>query len=130
MQEFFKDSEHLEKEIVTNNFEELQINYKRVIKKFNTLAKQYTRVKRITDNMVLNQAKLQDNLGVSPGMCARWVRLTYNKALNKSIQSYCCAHNAALHAINASTDSSNIIPGAAVFSYRSASGKIDGNSLA
>lgn len=76
---------------------------------------------------VINQAKLQDNLGVSPGMCARWVRLTYNKALNKSIQSYCCAHNAALHAINASTDSSNIIPGAAVFSYRSSSGKIDGN---
>lgn len=59
MQELFKDSEYLEKEIVTNNFEELQIDYKRVIKKFNTLAKQYTSVKRITDNMVLNQAKLQ-----------------------------------------------------------------------
>ena len=59
MQELFKDSENLEKEIITNNIEELQIDYKRVIKKFNTLAKQYTRVKNITDNMVMNQAKLQ-----------------------------------------------------------------------
>ena len=59
MQELFKDSEHLEQEIVTNNFEELQVDYKRVIKKFNTLAKQYTRVKTITDNMLINQEKLQ-----------------------------------------------------------------------
>ena len=28
-------------------------------KKFNTLAKQYTRVKTITDNMIINQEKLQ-----------------------------------------------------------------------
>ncbi len=59
MQELLKDSEHLEQEIVTNNFEELQVDYKRVIKKFNTLAKQYTRVKSITDNMLINQEKLQ-----------------------------------------------------------------------
>ena len=59
MQELFKDSEHLEQEIVTNNFKELQVDYKRVIKKFNTLAKQYTRVKTITDNMFIHQEKLQ-----------------------------------------------------------------------
>ena len=59
MQELFKESEHLEQEIVTNNFKELQVDYKRVIKKFNTLAKQYTRVKTITDNMLVNQEKLQ-----------------------------------------------------------------------
>ena len=59
MQELFKDSEHLEQEIKTNNFKELQVDYKRVIKKFNTLAKQYTRVKTITDNMLINQEKLQ-----------------------------------------------------------------------
>ena len=59
MQELFKDSECLEQEIETNNFIELQVDYKRVIKKFNTLAKQYTRVKSITDNMLINQEKLQ-----------------------------------------------------------------------
>ena len=59
MQELFKESEHLEQEIVTKNFKELQVDYKRVIKKFNTLAKQYTRVKTITDNMLINQEKLQ-----------------------------------------------------------------------
>ena len=59
MQELFKDSEHLEQEIETNNFKELQVDYKRVIKKFNTLAKQYTRVKTITDNMLINHEKLQ-----------------------------------------------------------------------
>ena len=59
LQELFKDSEHLEKEIETNSFKELQVDYKRVIKKFNTLAKQYTRVKTITDNMLVNQEKLQ-----------------------------------------------------------------------
>ena len=59
MQELFKESEHLEQEIVTKNFKELQVDYKRVIKKFNTIAKQYTRVKTITDNMLINQEKLQ-----------------------------------------------------------------------
>lgn len=59
MQEMFKDTSHLEKELVTNNFQELQIDYKRVIKKFNTLAKQYTRVKTITDNILINQEKLE-----------------------------------------------------------------------
>ena len=59
MQELFKDSEHLEQEIEINNFKELQVDYKRVVKKFNTLAKQYTRVKTITDNMLINQEKLQ-----------------------------------------------------------------------
>lgn len=59
MQELFKDSEHLEQEIEINNFKELQVDYKRVIKKFNTLAKQYTRVKTITDNILINQEKLQ-----------------------------------------------------------------------
>ena len=42
-----------------NYFQELQTDYKRVIKKFNTLAKQYTRVKNITDNILVNQEKLE-----------------------------------------------------------------------
>ena len=59
VQELFKDSVNLEKEIETNNFQELQVDYRRVIKKFNTLAKQYTRVKTVTDNIILNQEKLE-----------------------------------------------------------------------
>ena len=59
MQEMFKDTSQLETELVTNNFQELQTDYKRVIKKFNTLAKQYTRVKNITDNILVNQEKLE-----------------------------------------------------------------------
>ena len=59
MQEMFKDTSQLETELVTNNFQELQRDYKRVIKKFNTLAKQYTRVKNITDNILVNQEKLE-----------------------------------------------------------------------
>ena len=45
--------------IISNLFQELQTDYKRVIKKFNTLAKQYTRVKNITDNILVNQEKLE-----------------------------------------------------------------------
>ena len=59
IQEMFKDTSQLEIELVTNNFQELQIDYKRVIKKFNTLAKQYTRVKNITDNMLVKQERLE-----------------------------------------------------------------------
>ena len=59
MQEMFKDTSQLETELATNNFQELQTDYKRVIKKFNTLAKQYTRVKNITDNILVNQEKLE-----------------------------------------------------------------------
>ncbi len=59
LQELEKDSLNLEQEIITNNFKEIQTDYKRVIKKFNTLAKQYTRVKSITDNILINQEKLE-----------------------------------------------------------------------
>lgn len=52
LQELFKDSIGTEKEIISNNIEEIKVDYKRVIKKFNTLAKQYTRVKTITDTIL------------------------------------------------------------------------------
>ena len=49
MQEFEKQSIKYEKEIETNDVEELKKDYKRVIKKFNTLANQYTKVKVINE---------------------------------------------------------------------------------
>ena len=60
MQEMFKETKHLEKEIVTNDIEELRVDYKRIIKKFNTLAKQYTRVKTMTDNVMHRQKFLEE----------------------------------------------------------------------
>ena len=60
MQEMFKESKYLEKEIVTNDIEVLRVDYKRIIKKFNTLAKQYTRVKTMTDNIINRQKILEE----------------------------------------------------------------------
>ena len=59
VQEMFRESQSVEQELQTNNIEELKIDYKRVIKKFNILAKHYTRVKTITDKLILSQEKLQ-----------------------------------------------------------------------
>ena len=59
MQEMFRESQSVEQELQTNNIEELKIDYKRVIKKFNTLAKHYTRVKTITDKLIVSQEELQ-----------------------------------------------------------------------
>ena len=50
MQEFEKQSIKYEKELETDNIEELKKEYKRVIRKFNTLANQYTKVKVINEN--------------------------------------------------------------------------------
>lgn len=50
MQEFEKQSIKYEKELETDNIEELKREYKRIIKKFNTLANQYTKVKVINEN--------------------------------------------------------------------------------
>ena len=55
----FRESQSVEQELQTNNIEELKIDYKRVIKKFNTLAKHYTIVKTITDKLIVGQEKLQ-----------------------------------------------------------------------
>lgn len=50
IQEFEKQSIKYEKELETDNIEELKKEYKRVIRKFNTLANQYTKVKVINEN--------------------------------------------------------------------------------
>ena len=60
MQEMSKGTQSIEQELITNNIEELRTDYKRIIKKFNTLAKQYTRVKTITDNVIQKQIILEN----------------------------------------------------------------------
>ena len=47
VQEMFKDTSYLEQEKTTDNIEVMRNEYKRVINKFNTLAKRYTRIKKI-----------------------------------------------------------------------------------
>ncbi len=74
---------------------------------------------------VVDQASSLENLGASGGWCQRWVTQVYNKALGRDIQTHCCAHSAALSAKNTNTSTDNIVPGAAVFSYRSYGNVVD-----
>lgn len=60
MQEMFKDTKHLEQEVVTNDIEILRENYRKVIKKFNTLAKRYTRVKNIIEETMYKTEQAQE----------------------------------------------------------------------
>lgn len=60
MQEYKMQSINLEKEKEIIDTEELKKEYKRVIRKFNILAKQYTRVKTITDTIIQKQETLQN----------------------------------------------------------------------
>ena len=50
---------NLEQDFNIENTEELKKEYKRIIKKFNTLANQYTRIKTITENAIYKQELLQ-----------------------------------------------------------------------
>ena len=59
VQEMFKETKHFETEVVTNDIELLRENYKRVIRKFNTLAKRYTRVKNVVEETIYKAEKLQ-----------------------------------------------------------------------
>lgn len=75
---------------------------------------------------VVDQAKSLDNLGASGGYCEMWVELVYRTALNRpKIPYQNCAHEAGQKAVNSSTSTDNIVPGAAVFSFRSSSGTVD-----
>lgn len=72
---------------------------------------------------VIDQAKSLENLGVGGGYCEMWVESVYRKALNRNdsqIPRQCCAHKAGRVSI-VSTSETDIIPGAAVFSYKSSS---------
>ncbi len=59
MQQFEKQTIQYEKEINTNNINELKTEYKRVIKKFNTLANQYTKIKATNDNTLIKVQNIQ-----------------------------------------------------------------------
>lgn len=75
---------------------------------------------------VVDQAKSLDNLGASGGYCEMWVELVYRTALNRpEIPYQNCAHEAGQKAVNSSTSTDNIVPGDAVFSFRSSSGTVD-----
>lgn len=75
---------------------------------------------------VVDQAKSLNNLGAGGGYCEMWVELVYRTALNRpEIPYQNCAHEAGLAAVYSSTTEDNIVPGAAVFSFRSSSGTVD-----
>ena len=59
VQEMFKETNNLEQEVITDNVEVLKDNYKRVIRKFNTVAKRYTKIKNIVDETMFKTERLQ-----------------------------------------------------------------------
>lgn len=59
VQEMFKDTKHLEQEKVTDNVEIIRNDYKRVINKFNTLAKRYTRIKNAVEDTMYKAEQVQ-----------------------------------------------------------------------
>lgn len=64
MQKYEKEMINLEQELDIENPEELKKEYKRIIRKFNTLAKQYTRIKTMTDNVINDQMILENENNV------------------------------------------------------------------
>ena len=64
MQKYEKEMINLEQELDIENPEELKKEYKRMIRKFNTLAKQYTRIKTMTDNVINDQMILENENNV------------------------------------------------------------------
>ena len=64
MQKYEKEMINLEQELDIENPEELKREYKRIIRKFNTLAKQYTRIKTMTDNVINDQMILENENNV------------------------------------------------------------------
>lgn len=59
VQEMFKDTSYLEQEKSTDNIEVMRNEYKRVINKFNTLAKRYTRIKNVVEETVNKTEQVQ-----------------------------------------------------------------------
>ena len=59
IEEIFENTKHYEEEKQTNDIEIMREDYKRVIKKFNTLAKRYTIVKNTVDKTILNAEQTQ-----------------------------------------------------------------------
>lgn len=60
VQEMFKDTNCLEQEKTTDNIEVIRNDYKRVINKFNTLAKRYIRIKNIVEETMYKTEQVQE----------------------------------------------------------------------
>ena len=60
VKELFEETKNLENEVVTNDINILRENYKRVIRKFNTIAKRYTRVKSIVEDTIYKTEQVQN----------------------------------------------------------------------
>ena len=58
-QEMFEETKHYEQEKVTNDIEIMRNDYKHIIKKFNTLAKRYSRIKNIVDETMYKTEQIQ-----------------------------------------------------------------------
>ena len=52
MQEMFKETKHQEQEIITDDIKIMRNEYKRIIKKFNTISSRYTRIKNIIEDTI------------------------------------------------------------------------------
>ncbi len=76
VQEMFKDTNCLEQEKITDNIEVMRNDYKRVINKFNTLAKRYTRIKNIVEETMYKTEQVQEE---------NYVLKQENKELKKEV---------------------------------------------
>ena len=61
VREMFKNTKYLEKEIVTDDIILLRENYKRVVRRFNTLVNRYERVKYVVEDTMYKAERIQDN---------------------------------------------------------------------
>ena len=59
MQEMYKESNQLEQEVESNNIVTIKEHYRLVLKKYNTLAKRYTRVKNIVDDTLYKAEQVE-----------------------------------------------------------------------
>ena len=60
VQKYEKQTTKMEQEKQTDNVEVIKNDYRRVIKKYNTLARQYTRIKVISDSNISNYEKVKN----------------------------------------------------------------------
>ena len=59
MQEMLKETKHEEQELVTNDIEIMRTEYKRIIKKFNTLSSRYSRLKNIVEDTMIKAEQVK-----------------------------------------------------------------------
>lgn len=64
-QEILKETNYLEEEIITDDIEVVRKDYKRIIKKFNTLTNRYIKIKNIIENTIKKSEELElENLNL------------------------------------------------------------------